>query len=263
MVLATDTQLTGSSMKEFGTKITTIGDHSLLACSGLSEYIESFKRQVKDAIEESERDPQVDLMKVLDQVRLQYAKQVDEERKFIPLDYMEEIGLRPSHFYPDAIFLTMALSKEASSKRIVSMNNPRPYVEVLHPMQRATAGTGGDIAQIFLRTIEHAMGVAGFAFDQLPVRLVTQFCYIMLGRVAFIDPSSSGVSIYELIQDHERVSAKQMLDTDIFPKHHANRDVSHFAEFLETARNEIPRDALKNFLGFYNIDPLALLNGSR
>jgi len=121
IILAADTQLTSSQIKEVGTKIIQIGDHSLLACSGYSDYIETFRRMVKDAVEDTERDSKVGIMEILDSVRASYKEWVNEERQSLPADYMQDMGIKPFHFYPDAIFSSLEYDQQVLIRTIIRM----------------------------------------------------------------------------------------------------------------------------------------------
>jgi len=109
------------------------------------------------------------------------------------------------------------------------------------------------VAQIFIRTAEHAMQVSGISFEELPARLVSQFCYILLGRIATIDPNTSGQTIFKIeLNEDNKVTAHQLSDHEIFPERDA-REISHFAEFVEEAMKAIPRDNIERFVRHYKI----------
>src|SRR5439155_16986262 len=81
IVIAADTQATGR-MLEYALKITPIGDHALLGCSGAAEYISLFTQHVQESLQ----DPGAgDYYKAVHGAIKSYSREVAEVNEYSAL----------------------------------------------------------------------------------------------------------------------------------------------------------------------------------
>jgi hypothetical protein len=246
IIMATDTQFTGR-FREKGRKAWELRDNLIMGCAGTNNYNYLFWRRLRDEFDE---DPEeITLPDRIDQGINKYSEEIYKTR-------LASFGPRlevPDYCYPEAV---IAGYDEGLERFVMfEVRPPHPCIEAEHDYMRATAGTGGISATVFLKTVEYVMAVAGVKYTDLSWRLVAQLSYLLLRRVTLIDPASSGATLYHVVEgNYNRITYGDIFDKPSSPA---------IAQFSERVIEEVGIERmLKLFSKWKLLDFLQGLGGS-
>jgi len=192
--MCADNQGTGSDTWEYFAKLRPIGQFSLIACAGVQSYFELLIDYVEDALSEAGSK---DYYKTLNSAIDSYCAQIRKRT--------EEVGYPPSllkelvkQSYPQGVFATYDRSLERY--RLFEIATPHPCVEVPKYPRRATVGSGSRPAFVFLKNVEYLMlrKELQLHWTDFSMKLVAQFCTILLRRIEHVDPFTAGSIFYTL-----------------------------------------------------------------
>ena len=187
--MAADTQATEIGTWEYSIKIKEIDKFSLMACAGTAGYIEMFADDVRDAVEAQKP---LDYKKILEEAVVSYSNYLDERiRKVgVGLTQNERKGC-----YPEVAFATH--DRSSNRNRIFEIKTPHPPIEPDF-QQRVIIGSGSIPAVALLKNLEFYMAKFGLAWHVISTRLASQLCWLLMGRVEHVDPSTSGALLYRI-----------------------------------------------------------------
>lgn len=229
--MASDTQYTGR-FREKGNKTWELRDNMILGCAGFNTYNYLFWRRLRDAFD---KKADITLPDRIDLGIHSYNSEIHRRNK-VTFYTKGEIDYR---CYPEAI--VAGYDEGLSAFVMFKVNPPDSCEEVEYHNLRAAVGTGGDAATVFLKTIEDVMGQQGVEYSELSWRLIAQLSYVLLHRISFIDPHSSGTTILRLKRDDYDVLKRK----DIF---RGTTYSSQFSEFIGLAIEEVGSKRVGKFL---------------
>jgi hypothetical protein len=231
IVLCSDSQVTRGNLKDTTTKIDEVMSNSLIASSGISNYIELFTQTVREIL-----PLKLTLLRyygALKECSDVYNKKIVDHIGTLPEGFLSENGLKVSDLYPDGIFVANYPSGKDMITRypIVHVSPPLPpkFVGVPH---RLAVGSGGEAATIFLKSIERIFWIIGLTWTDFSTTLAAQLCRILVRRIADIDPSSSGFLLYRITD-----KTQELYEWDIFSD--MRPDEAHLTVLPRTFLKEI------------------------
>ena len=249
MILASDTQSTGFT-KDSVTKVTELGSNALIACAGAESYIGLFKDHLKDSLKRNERKG-TDPYKIINQAATTYREDISRIAEHTPGRYGSA-----TKFYPEAVF---GVSDHRKGNRIFQTDPDLqdPFIEVVHPLNRATAGSGGVSASVFLKSVEDLMykvdsRLRETNWTEFSQRLVAQLCFILLRRIQYIDAYTSGQQVYLLRSSGPPELLKPI---DIFNNAHEG-DKVYLTVLARTIQEEIEPDKLLKLIDIFRVPSL-------
>ncbi len=229
IILASDTQYTGR-FQEKGPKIWELRPNVIMGCAGVNNYNYLFWRRMEAVFTKDEfgkKEDRAPLPDLIDRGIDSFNTEIHNRNKSTFLSK----GEIERECYPEAVIV--GFDEGQDEIRMFDVAPPHPCVEVetKHNL-RATAGTGGLAATVFLKTVEDLMAEQHVSYENLSWRLVAQASFILLGRIGNIDPNSSGKVIIRLHKDHSSV----LPESEIFNTKDYH---DHFEEFLQGAMKEL------------------------
>jgi hypothetical protein len=249
VIMAADKQATGFT-KETVTKITPLDQNRLVACAGAATYIGLFKDILRDTLKRH-RGRHTDNFKIINEAGSSYREST------IRIAESTDTHTSNPKFYPEAIFA--AFEKKQKSNRLfqTAPDLRDPFLEVLSPQNRATAGHGGDSATVFLRSAEDVMArmdskLIDINWMEFSPRLVSQLCFVLLRRISYIDPYTSGQQIYQLDSLGGRELDPQK---DIFDNAQKS-DLTYVTVLVRTIRKEVDREKILKLVEVFRVPEL-------
>jgi hypothetical protein len=240
IILASDTQYT-SLFREKGRKTWELRDNVVMGVAGANSYNYLFWRRLKEAFEKHEEEGDtMTLPDVIDEGILAFNAEMSARERLYKIK---------DDWRPQAVIAGFDEGLEGGHFVMFEVATPHTCLEVHSPYMRATAGSGGISATVFLRTIEDLMAEQKIEYTDLSWRLVAQLSFFLLARVAHLDPNSSGRSIIHVKED----DYDPLREGQIF-KSRSYR--SHLSEFLEGAVDEIGPVKTARFLKSIGMVPL-------
>jgi len=239
IVIAADTQATGR-MLEYALKITPIGDNALLGCSGAAQYISLFTQHVQESLGNPGAG---DYYKAVYGAIKSYSREVAGEN-----EYSSVLDDTVKNLCCPAGVLAVYDSSEREY-HIFEFQTPRPPNLVKYP-NRASVGSGSLAADILLKNIERMLHRIGLDWVNLSTSLIAQFCVLLLRRIEYVDPATSGAAIYRLNQ-----SRSEYLSVEhIFGK--LGKDDYALTVLIRNAIKEIGPEKLQQLLKQYNLSSI-------
>lgn len=239
LVMGADSQQTGW-MKEITNKVEFILPNVLLGCAGSSQYIDVLSTTINKALHDRESKPKgkrlgynLTLNAAVDKYGKQMAKRIDE----LKLRGLPNFDIRD--YYPEglcAVCRTSPNQKKSAYYSIYEIKTPHPCLDAL-PRFRAAVGSGGDVANVFLKTFEDYMEPFGLKWVDFSANTIRLLVGQLLQRVARVDPYSSGVDIWTLKPDGvEREPVE----------HHP--DQSNLSSLVSSFISELPPETLADIV---------------
>jgi len=244
VVLCSDSQETteyaGLGTKELVSKIRPVSyndeddSYCLLGCSGMSPYINWFREHVGEAIFKREGRSYLEALRVATR---NYAKNVNMWGREIGLRFGEDFSNLAS-----AIFV--GYEARDHKTRVYILAPPDPPDSLSTYPYRVAIGTGGLYASLVFNIAELLMNKIGFGWTQLSTKLVSQFSYLVLGRIISYDAHSGmGTAFYRVDgSGYATLSVAQ-----IFPGL-GEEGKSKLSILFETLRDEIPKEKNEKLL---------------
>ena len=253
VLLAADSQATAATQWEWTNKIHPINKNSLIASSGADRYITLLEDHVEHSLSQLETNEPYYL--ALNRAVKAYSKEILEDFQLVP---NPTNAAPPPYQYPSAIFAVH--DSNLAKQRIFTIRTPDPCLEITEYPYRATLGSGAQSADIFLKTIEYAFAKTQIRthWTNLSTQLVGAFCYILLRRIAYLDPNTKGCTIYRLGADEPYHHEYQ--NTELFPDW--NPEDKHdyqLRHFMKQAIKEIGTEKVAKLVQEYKINDLTWL----
>jgi 20S proteasome alpha/beta subunit len=250
IILCADSQETSDlgilGTKENVSKIRPVSHHGqldrycMLGCAGVSNYIDLFRRHVGEAFLNRGDNS---YFEALDRAVLNYTVYVTTRS-----NQMGGLSLRGREF-PSAIFVGYEPTDDKT--RVYAIDPPHPPNELSEPYRMAI-GTGGLYASLLFGMAEKLMSKVGFDWSNLSTKLVSQFCYMVLGRVISYDRDSGMDTRFYRV---DKTGYSSLSDEQIFPGH-GEREEYRLTIFLRTLRDELPKEKMLKLLSTYNLSEL-------
>ena len=168
-------------------KIRPVSDHDkycMLGCAGVPNYIDLYRGYVEKAFLNRENRS---YSEALERATRSYASYITRRSRDIG-----DPALRSRHF-PSALFAGYEPTDDRI--RVYSLEPPDPPNELSAPY-RIAIGTGGLYASLLFSIAEFLMSRIGFGWTMLSTKLVSQFCYMALGRIMSYDRDSGRSSSF-------------------------------------------------------------------
>jgi hypothetical protein len=252
IIICADSQETfGSYTKEDVTKIHSVGfgdkfdKYCMLGCAGASNYISLFREYVGKKFVSRQGMTYFD---ALDSAICDYTNYIQRRKILLGNLSFEQEG-NPE--YPDALFVGYDPANDKT--QMYELNLPHPPREVLAP-HRAIIGTGRLYSSQFFIMAEKFMHKIGLDWPLLSTRLVSQFCYMVVGRVISYDVSSGGKVLFYRI---DKTGFTGLPDDIMFPGYGKDGE-TRLSVLLRTALEELPKDKLLKLAKMYNADKIFL-----
>jgi hypothetical protein len=249
LVIGSDLQRTGAA-KEFVPKLklfsSAVGRVEIFGFAGTPFYEAALYRRIKRKLMESPfKDYEENLSDAIDSFN-EYLKR----------------RLRTQHLNPSADMLpqgVLAASTEAvgmAHYRLFQFQPPDHLIEMELSPFRTAIGSGGDVATVFLKTIEQFMFRAGIdrGWRQFSSHTIRQLVWLLLDEASDIDPFSRGRDIQVITPNHvDGIWAQN-------PVFQSPND-SHLSEFIQNALRELSPQMPKYILEQYDL--LDIVKGLR
>ena len=236
---------------EYANKLTPIGKSVLLGCAGTDIYISQFTRFIQD---EFEKPRARDLFGIINDAILSYSESIYENNKRTGLadpGYLPFEGIDTENIcYPEGVLV--AYDSSAKNYRIFKLKPPHPPKEVDYP-NRATAGSGSVAAAVFLKNTEFLLGKVGkvgYDWGRLSTHLIAQYCFVLMHRIAYVEPHTSGVQAYRLNESGSEALSQER----VFGK--LEKGDHYLRVLIDSAINEIGADKLAPLAGEYMLQTL-------
>lgn len=203
VVMGADSQQTGWA-KEVTNKIEWMPSNALVGFAGSSEYIEILSGKVMDALmkrEQAKRGRRRGYQNALNSAIDEYSKYAAERIETLKLRNLPNFDIRD--YYPEglvAAFKSRRDDPKVGYPSIYQFKTPHPCLNVL-PRFRAAVGSGGDVATVFLKTVEDYIEPFDLSWRDFSSDVISLFVGVLLQRIARIDPYSSGVDVWKLKAD--------------------------------------------------------------
>ena len=240
--MALDTQYTGR-FKEKGPKAWELRDNVIMGIAGVNNYNYLFYRRLAD---EFDKTDEITLPDRIDRGIEAFNTEIFRRNKATLLTRSEI-----DYNQPEAIIA--GYDEGLESFAIFQVSPPDPCDQIAH---RAAVGTGGTAATVFLKTIESLMEDYRIRYTDLSWQLIGQLSFILLSRVSFLDPNSSGATILYLEKDSNAIVDPSAL----FPK---GTSPNFLSAFTERVIEEVGIEKVDRFLKDWKLkDLLKGLGGS-
>jgi 20S proteasome alpha/beta subunit len=259
IVLCADMQETqeyaGLGTKEFVSKIAPVtyqgkdDGYCLLGCSGIPDYINSYKLYVGEEI--LNRSSNTNYHEALDRASERYSKYVKNRSR--------GLGLPDALIYPSSIFVGYDPSENKT--HICVTETPNPPSELASYPYRAAIGTGKLYASLLFSIAELMFGKIDLTWNALSTIVVAQFCYLVLGRILNYDEYSGlGTSFYRI----DAAGRYESLELpQIFPNQGTgeNQERHRLTIFMKTliAEKALPKDKMVRAARSYKLDEVMRL----
>jgi hypothetical protein len=213
--------------------------YCMLGCAGLSNYIDLLRKHVGEAFLNRGDSSYFEAL----------DKAVQSYTAYVAKREMGGISLRGREF-PSAIFVGYEPADDKT--RVYALDPPHPPSELSEP-HRMAIGTGGLYASLLFGMAERMMTKVGFSWTNLSTKLVSQFCYFVLGTVMGYDRDSGMTAhIYRI----DKTGYRELGDAEIFPSRQEKHRLTRLTIFLETLRNELPKEKMRALITAYNLSEL-------
>jgi 20S proteasome alpha/beta subunit len=242
VVLCADSQESTYWTKENVTKILPVSfedkvnEHCVLGCAGITNYTDLLRNYVGEAFYKHGQKTHFDTLRI---ALAGFTKFVNEDRREAGYGVKEDYSA-----FASAIFV--GYDPEKDRTQIYELSPPRPPHELLAPY-RTAIGTGGLFASSLFGAAEELMYWINLDWTKLSTKLVSQFCYLVLGLVTTKDVHSGmGMCFYKV----DRRWTKVDIDT-ILP-----RSSYRLPIFLGTLLdgNDVPKEKFLKLLKMYDPD---------
>lgn len=234
--MCADTMATSSITWEYANKLTPISNNALLGCAGTDNYISLFTRFIQNEFEKRNNRDYFDLIQ---EAILSYSQSIYESNKrsgLADLTHPPFEGIDIEKLcYPEGVLV--AYDSEDKEYHIFKVQPPLPPKEVGYP-HRATAGSGGIAADIFLKNTEYLLSKIGYTWSGLSSSLIAQFCFVLMHRIAYVEPHTSGLLAYRLNESRSDVLSSER----VFGK--LGKGDHYLRVLIEAAISEIGTDKL-------------------
>jgi len=190
--MCADMKATSFITWEYAQKITPIGNSALLGCAGKDDrYISLFARSIKTALEKPkpEGTDYFDFVKHAVESFSEGIFDTNTRSGLANLEYLQALRVDVDQFYPEAVLAVRDSYGSQARYRPFELQPPHPPKEVDYPY-RATAGSGGIVANIFLKNTEFLLAKLGHAWVTLSASLIAQFCFVLMHRIFYVEPHS-------------------------------------------------------------------------
>ena len=232
--MGADTQATGSRIWEFSIKVKEMDKFSLMAGAGSAIYIELFAKYVRKAV--SERNTS-DYYDVINSATESYSADIVERNEKVGLTDPDSVEA----CYPQAVFATYDHSSK--NYRIFQIHPPDPPYEPVYPF-RVSIGSGSRTADPFLKNMEYYLNKLGLNWINVSTKLASQLCWLLLKKVEYVDPATSGVIIYRI----DTSGTRNLSGSDAW----GSLTEDHWSTIaLRTAINETPPEKLQEIIQTY------------
>jgi ATP-dependent protease HslVU (ClpYQ) peptidase subunit len=248
LVMCGDNQATSGDVKESTVKITPIGKHALLGCSGNDLYIPLLENTFKKRFNPDSSDYEESIGEC---VRA-YAKEVagDMEAGGVARDRYGEV---PDLYRTDAL---LGFSDSEFETHLYRVAAPYRYRECLKPPFRISVGSGGIYSNFILKTIEEQVfNVASLGWQDLKISEVIKFSAVLLNAVGQYESNTGGRGNYWILSKVSR-EPHEMTDLDIWGE---EAPVSSLRIFLKTVLANHPEQVRKWFWTYLDDDLVEIL----
>jgi len=239
LVIGSDLQRTGTA-KEFVPKLKGLasreGSAEVCGFAGIPFYEAALYRRIKDRlIHNPSKDYEENLSDALDS----YTEYLQRKIRTQHLNFSNDMR-------PQGILAVCFKALGLVDYRLFQFQPPDDLIEAEFWPRRAAIGSGGDVATVFLKTIEKFMDRAGIAkgWTQFSSHTIRQLVWILLEEASEIDPWSRG-------RDIEIITPGHVEAIDSMNPVFQSPEESHFSEFvgwaLKDMSPDMPRSILEEF----------------
>jgi 20S proteasome alpha/beta subunit len=243
LVVGSDLQRTGI-VREFVPKLKYFRPLEILGFAGIPFYEGVLFRHIKrEILQNPSRDYAEILTAALDSFSGYLEHKLRRENRR-PIE-----GMRPQG-------ILAACERPLPVYRLFEFQPPDYLTETELEPKRAAIGSGGDVAKVFLKTIEKFMGRAGIdlGWKRFSSHTIRQLVWLLLDEASDIDPFSRG-------RDIQVITEKNVEGINDYNPVFQSPDDCHLSEFIQRAIGELsstmPRYILEQF------DLLDLVKGLR
>jgi ATP-dependent protease HslVU (ClpYQ) peptidase subunit len=247
LVMCGDSQTTGEA-KESAIKITQIGDHALLGCSGNELYIPLLENTFKDKFDPDSDNPKDYEKSIAESVRA-YAREVARDMKAGGVSRNEE-GEVPNLYRTDAV---LGFSDLAFNTHLYRIAAPYGYRESLKPPFRISVGSGGIYSNFILKNVEEQVfNVVNLGWQDLKIQEVIQFSAFLLNAVGQYEKNTSGRGNFWILSKVSR-EPHEMTDSEIWGEPYP---MGSLRIFIKTVLSHHEEQAKKWMLSYIDMETI-------
>lgn len=241
LILCADILETREDTRNWVTKIDKINEDCVFGgATSDSTFLLDFVDLLKDRLQSAGRNPR--FKAIIDSTIREYTNSVDRDYGNSSPRLYAEIQQRSR--VQGVLARRRHLARGKFSFDLYSIDTPsRAEIRDM----TATAGTGGIYANLLFQGTERILNLFQLSWKTFSVKLLAQFCYLMIATVIQYDNNSAGFDVYELSQNSSRLIPTY----DVFPN--KPKEKYRLPILLENAFNEIGKKKVLEMIEKYDL----------